>query len=93
MILKQSQDDKSKIENNIREVLAWRIKSEDNILRALLIYHFDELAIEYMGYYFHFLDEALFIYCMKQGNTIFLKNALIMSAFDKMIFREDNIIT
>ena len=30
---------------------------------------------------------------MKQGNTLFLRKALLMSAFDKMIFREDLVIS
>lgn len=45
-----------------------------------------------MGYYSHFLDKELFIYCMHHGNNFFLQKALLLSAFDKMIFREDNVI-
>lgn len=56
----------------IKCVLDWKIFSMDNILQALLIHHFDELAIEYMGYYSHFLDKELFIHCMTHGNTYFL---------------------
>lgn len=44
----------------------------DNILIALLHHHLDDLAIEFMGYYSHFLDKNLFIYCMTHGNTYFL---------------------
>jgi len=57
----------------IRKVLEWKIISLDNILRALLIHHEDELAVEYMGYYSHFLDKELFIHCMRNGNTEFLQ--------------------
>lgn len=59
----------------------------------MLIHHFDELAIEYMGYYSHFLDKELFIHCMTHGNIFFLQKALILAAFDKMIFREDSVIS
>lgn len=63
---------KEKINEMIKFVLDWKIFSMDNILQALLIHHFDELAIEYMGYYSHFLDKELFIHCMTHGNTYFL---------------------
>ncbi len=46
-----------------------------------------------MGYYSHFLDKELFIHCMTHGNTYFLQKALLLAAFDKMIFREDNVIS
>ena len=70
----------------------WKIISIDNILKALLAHHFDELAVEYMGFYSHFLDKDLFVFSMTHGNNIFLKNALLLSAFDKMIFREQDVI-
>lgn len=52
----------------------------------------DTMAIKYMGYYSHFLDKDLFIYCLMHGNNIFLQNALLVAAFDKMIFREETVI-
>jgi hypothetical protein len=73
-------------------VLDWKIISSDNILVALLFHHFDDLASDYMGYYSHFLDKDLFIYCITNGNNFFLRKALLMSAFDKWIFRDDGII-
>jgi hypothetical protein len=76
----------------IRIILDWKIMTGDNILIALLSLHLDDLAIEFMGYYSHFLDRHLFIYCMTHGNTYFLQNALLFAAFDKMIFREDTVI-
>jgi hypothetical protein len=45
-----------------------------------------------MGFYSHFLDKDLFLYSMMHGNNIFLQNALIVSAFDKMIFREEAVV-
>ena len=45
-----------------------------------------------MGYYSHFLDKSLFIYCITHGNTHFLQKALNVGAFDKMIFREQMVI-
>lgn len=76
----------------IRKVLDWRIQSEDNILVALLGHNFDNLAVKYMGHYSHLLDKDLFIYCISHGNTIFLQKALLLGAFDKMIFREEIVI-
>lgn len=73
-------------------MLEWKIISTDNILIALLSHHFDEEAIEYMGYFSHLLDKELFVFCMTNGNNLFLQKALLLAAFDKMIFREDSVI-
>lgn len=45
-----------------------------------------------MGYYAHLLDKNLFIYCIKHGNIHFLQRALLLTAFDKSIFREEMIV-
>jgi hypothetical protein len=66
--------------------------SIDNILIALLSHHFDDLAVEYMGYYSHLLNAQLFIQCIEHGNTHFLKEALLFTAFDKNIFRDEQVI-
>jgi hypothetical protein len=79
-------------EENIDKVLEWKIDSNDNVLHALLTHNMDKRASEYMGIYSHFLDEDLFLYCIDHGNNIFLQDALLLSAFDKMIFREEQVI-
>ena len=56
----------------IRRILDWKIVSEENVLVALLSHQFDDLAIEYMGNYSHFLDKELFIFCIINGNNVFL---------------------
>jgi len=80
-------------DQTIKRVLDWRIKSDDtinnNIIRCLLAHHFDELAVEYMGIYNNLLNKDLLIYCIDHGNQFFLRNALMMAAFDKMLFREE----
>ena len=73
-------------------VLDWKVVTSDNILMGLLQHNNDELALEYMGIYHHLLNKELFIFCMTHGNNWFLKNALIVAAFDKMIFREEIVI-
>ena len=80
------------IKENIKRVLEWKIISSDNVLIALLSHHFDEEAIKYMGYFSHMLDKELFVFCMTNGNNLFLQKALLLAAFDKMIFREDSVI-
>jgi hypothetical protein len=92
MIKKHYFKDQLKAKKKLKEVLDWKIISNDNILIALLAHHIDDLAIDYMGYYSHFLDKDLFIFCMTHGNNFFLQRALLLSAFDKMIFREDEVI-
>ena len=76
----------------IQVVCDWKIVSTDNILIALLEHHIDEVAIKFMGYYNHFMDKELFIFCMTHGNNLFLQRALLLSAFDKLIFREEQVI-
>jgi hypothetical protein len=93
LVQKNYADDKQRAHEKIREILEWKVKSKNNILMALLVHHLDELAIEYMGYYSNFLDKALFGHCMTHGNTYFLQKALLLAAFDKMIFREDSVIS
>ena len=64
---------------------------EDNILEALLELQQDKLAINYMGYYYQFLNTDLFLFSLKNSNQFFIKTALKMSAFDKSIFKDPNI--
>ena len=72
LIKKQYLNDRKRSAEKIRLILDWKIMTTDNILIALLHHHLDDLAIEFMGYYSHFLDKNLFIYCMTHGNTYFL---------------------
>jgi len=53
---------------------------------------FDELALEYMGFYVEDINKELFMYCMTNGNEIFMKEALTKSAFDLLIFKEELVI-
>ena len=77
----------------IEKVVNWMIVSEDNIIIAMLIHHMDELAVKYMGYYSHHLDKDCLIFCITHGNKVFIQNALLMAAFDKMLFKEEVVIT
>lgn len=79
-------------EKYIKAIIDWKIISSDNILIALLAHHQDDLAIQYMGFYSHFLDKDLFIFAMMHGNNVFLQNALLVAAFDKLIFRDEAVI-
>jgi len=76
--------------------LDWKIKPDNsinnNIIRCLLAHHFDEMAVEYMGIYNNLLNQDLLIYSIDHGNQYFLRNALMMAAFDKMLFREEQVI-
>jgi hypothetical protein len=53
-------------------VLDWRIISSDNILVGLLSHNLDQLALDNMGFFSHFLDKELLIFCMMHGNIVFL---------------------
>lgn len=57
---------------SIQNVLEWKVISKDNILVALLGHNYDELAIQYMGFYSHFLNKDLFLFSMMHGNTSFI---------------------
>jgi hypothetical protein len=70
-------------EDMIPYVCQWKINTDDSIIHALLDHNLDKIAIEHMGAYTHLLDKNLFLFCIDHGNDIFLKAALILSAFDK----------
>lgn len=46
-----------------------------------------------MGYYATDVNKELFLYCMTNGNEIFMKEALKKSAFDLNIFKEEIVIS
>lgn len=92
LVFKQHIESKFIAEKKIKEIVDWKILSSDNILVALLSHNLDDLTIQYMGYFSHFLDKDLFIFTMMHGNNIFLQNALLLAAFDKLIFREEIVI-
>lgn len=45
-----------------------------------------------IGYYYQDIDHHLLMFCLANGNEIFLKYALKLQAFDTMIFRKDDVI-
>lgn len=68
------------------------IVTKDNMLLSLLYHYQDAFALEYMGYYNKFLDRDLFLYSLNHGNRMFLQHALLMGAFDKLIFKDEDVI-
>ena len=46
-----------------------------------------------MGVYNHLLNKDLLIYCIDHGNTYFMQKALLKAAFDKMLFREETVVS
>lgn len=75
-----------------KDMIRWNVITDDNILIALLKHSFDTLALEYMGFYVEDINKELFLYCMINGNEIFMKEALSKSAFDLLIFKEEIVI-
>ena len=66
--------------------------TDDNILYSLLYHYEEELALKFMGYYSKFIDKDLFTYSLEHGNKMFIKESLLMGAFDKQIFKEEEVI-
>jgi hypothetical protein len=46
-----------------------------------------------MGVYKFHVNKDLFNFCLEIRNTDFLQTALKLNAFDKMIFRENEVMT
>ncbi len=69
------------------------MKCVDNLLVALISNKLDDMAIDYMGLYKHLVDSELFNFCLQTGNTNFLQTALNLNAFDKLIFRNTEVMT
>jgi len=51
----------------------------------------EDLAFRYLGMYECFLDSDLFLYSLRNNNRAFLQNSLKTGAFNKQIFKEDDI--
>jgi len=79
-------DDKN-IEFYVTQVVNWLVETDDNILIALLEHDFDQIALDHIGHYTIHINTDLLLYCLKNGNEEFLKGALKLSAFDKLIFK------
>jgi hypothetical protein len=50
------------------------------------------IAVDYLGIYNNLMRQDLLIYCIKHEHDFFMRSALILAAFDKMLFREDAVI-
>lgn len=81
------------IPKHIIQVVNWLVETDDNILIALLEHEYDQIALDYIGYYNVHINTDLLLYCLKNGNEPFLKGALKLSAFDKLIFRKDEVVS
>eukprot|EP00347_Sterkiella_histriomuscorum_P022855 403336899 len=92
-IIKNMYESTNQIKEGIRFICQWMLITDDNILLALLYHYQDNLALDYMGYYDKFIDKDLFLYSMNHGNKMFLQHALLIGAFDKTIFKEEDVIS
>lgn len=76
----------------MRTVCEWKFDRDDNMLHALLYYNYDELSLEYMGYFNKFLQKELYLYALEHSNHEFMKGALLAGAFPKSIFMAESVI-
>jgi hypothetical protein len=67
-------------------------EEQENILRALLFHMVDSLALMYMGYYYKFLNKDLFLFSLKKNNKMFIQESLLTGAFDKQIFKYEEVV-
>ncbi|CAI2359649.1 unnamed protein product [Moneuplotes crassus] len=93
-MIKELKDNKSEeLSKIIIQIVNWLVETDDNILIALLEHEYDQIALDYIGYYSVHINTELLLYCLKNGNEPFLKGALKLSAFDKLIFRKDEVVS
>lgn len=90
---KSIDDKKDSVDQFVEHIVNWLVVTDDNILIALLQHEYDELALSHIGYFIDDINVDLLLYCLKNGNEQFLKGALKMSAFDKLIFRQEEVIS
>ena len=62
--------------NKIRLIANWKLKSNENILKSLLVNGQDSIACEFAEFYLHDAGMDLMIFCLRNYNEIFLKFAL-----------------
>ena len=86
------EEKRESIDQFITNVVNWLVITDDNILIALLQHEYDNLALDWIGYYTDDINVDLLLYCLKNGDEPFLKKALKMLAFDKLIFRQAEVI-
>lgn len=96
----QEPDGARKTQDDLEEICQWYLSTEgkddkekDNILSALLSKIQDPLTIKFMGKYSEFLqDESLFLFSLDNNSTRFIKESLLMGAYDKQIFKKEEVI-
>ena len=54
----------------------WRLKSNENIIQSMLVNRQDAIVNAYEAFYREDQKHELFIFCIKNQNEIYLKNAL-----------------
>ena len=59
---------------------------------ALLYHDRENLALAMMGHYYHDMTEDLLIFCLDEGKELFLSRSLELSAFNKFVFKSDNVV-
>lgn len=78
------------------QVCLWKMVGntpEYNILEALLAENQQLLALDYMGYYTHFLDRNLFIFALKKNTSLFMQEALKKQAFETEMYTNPKVVS
>jgi len=78
--------------NDLEICCNWMLVIDDNILQALLKHMQDNLTLKYLGFYSKFRNEKLFLFSLQQNNTVFIRESLLIGAFDKQIFKEKSVV-
>ena len=69
-------DDSQGMMNVVKTITMWRIMADESMLQSLLFHDFDELAIANIGWYFQDMNLELLLFCLKNGNELFLIQAI-----------------
>lgn len=84
--------EKDRITKEIKICCLWMIDSDDNILSALLYHQEDQLALAFLGDYSKFRNQDLFLFSLEKNSQEFIKQSLIMGAFDKDTFKKEEVV-
>jgi hypothetical protein len=76
----------------IKEIVYWKIKTTENMLKALLINNADEAAIKYTHLYLDDVNMDLLLFCLNNTNQEFLRKALKDNIFTGQHLNDFNFI-
>jgi hypothetical protein len=76
----------------VEEVALWRLKSTENVLKAMLKNNMDDIALKYVLMYIDYVDTELLAFCIMNNNETFLKYCLNNGVYTTLVLAQPDLI-